>query len=121
MVDDFGEGVDSLGGGFFVAIDEETVPTKIAGAFDVGKGVIADMKDFICLEVILRDLEERRVGFFDSFFEARDDFGEERREFEHGAGAVEADIPVGEDDEGEFEFSERLEGGEGVRVEGEDS
>lgn len=78
MADNFGEGVDTLGGRFFVAVNEESVPAKVAGAFDVGKGVIADMKNFISLEVILRDLEERRVGLFDSFFEARDDFGEER-------------------------------------------
>lgn len=32
---------------------------------------------------------------------------------------METDIPVGEDDEREFGFSERLEGEEGVRVESE--
>ncbi len=104
MVDDFGEGCDSVRGRFFVAVNENRVPAKVAGAFDVGEGVIADMEDFISLKMILRDLEKRRVGFFDSFFETRDYLGKERCEVEHCTGAVEADIPVGEDDQGEFGF-----------------
>jgi len=67
---------------------------------NIGHGVIADMKHFISVKAVLGHLKEFGVWFFDSFFEAGDDFVEIRCDAEKLACAVEADIPVGEHDDG---------------------